>query len=1211
MAAPWEQYQTAEAPKPWERFKSTPAPLSGAPDSVEAPRPTSATPGSAPPWKRYAVASATPPAPTLAQSFAAVPEAEVAGADAAWEAIKNAFHSNAVAARRQYELTKKVAEGTATPEERAEQLRGTADIALGFWGGGVGEDLVRGARVGVPHEPAPAPASTMREPNPENVASAARMKREVERDRTTEAKQRQTADLLRGARESVTPLTFTPADLGPKLTGQVNMARFRSGKAATDNFTAEDLRDADVPQQTIDRLSLVKQPSLARLRGGEGPEPSTEPSVEPSLPPRKPSPSAPRRVPIFEPEKGDILGAIRRLISTARAPGNKAAALRFGKVDPSTVAAAKSQGIDIAGYDHVMQTDELRHALTRHGADARLPPDQLPIDEGDLARVPEIVRNPDEVRQGTTDRGLAGLTFIKHEGDSTFVVEEVRTGRRQLAFKTMYKLRGEAGGPGGMNAPPEGGPSILRPEPAPGTASNNMAPRGAAGKTATGMPSEGPLSRAPDLNAPRTFEHQLFQLETNKTADRIDVLKHLRNVPDDVPPATWERLYHHEEDPTGVPLTTEEQALYDKHVAPLKAEADDLSAELERLGYPTERAEAGEGFPKAGASEGYTPRYVKGRTRSFGEALAQWKDGVEAKFGGAPGRSMRKTVDAQRSRRFWNAVNPETGERTVVHVGTDGRVLAFDGSPEPVELGTFPKGQKIGPGSKIRVDRRTWRLESATTKQIEAVAKTRYVKNVLANRLDNLAKLRSAVRNARFIEAMKSSPDWDKVAIKVSDTAVPPKTNGREWRIPKLPQFRQYYMEARLADALDDFMGHQREIEGLSGALDKAGNLIKGSIFWNPLPHMRNVANHYFVEKGLFGNTRDLVTGSTFRSLLRAARAVTTLNEDYIRALRSGASLPYAKLISRDVHEALIAKLGEDVARNPGEWSRIAALAGKANPLELIRSLYGLSSRALWGFGDWLSVARIMELEEKGIGIERAVRLTEEHMPNYRIPGQVLGQRWLSQLLQNPLATMFGRYQYNRLASYLNMARDMVGRNVPLKDRAAALDKLAMLGVLLFAYYPMLDRAWQAATGNPNAKVSRPGATSVPQAVIDLVKGDKDAPQAFASLFSLGTVTAPIELATGRYLWNGEPIARLDDLRAGRQQFFRDLMAWVGSKLQPVGQAQRIVEGGVSPSQFLLQQLGVSTPTDEQVQMREHFRQRDARDAARRAARKALQRESR
>ena len=710
---------------------------------------------------------------------------------------------------------------------------------------------------------------------------------------------------------------------------------------------------------------------------------------------------------------------------------------------------------------------------------------------------------------------------------------------------------------------------------------------------------EGPLTEAPALTKPRKFEDQLFQLESNRVADKLDVMKAVKNAPD-VKPETWEKLYHHEENPDGVPLTPEEKAIYDQHVAPLKAESSKLTNELEGFGYE---------IPKD--SKGYTPRYVAGRTRSFGEVLDKWKQGVESKFqGGAAARSMRQTVDAQKSRRFYNAVSPD-GEKMVVHVGKDGTVSAFDGSEDPAgpAFAKFKPGQKLAAGAKLSVpsEGQTWRLENATTKEIEDVAATRYHKNVLANRLDNVAKLRSAVRNAKFIQAMKESPEWHNVAVRTTDTLEAPKTNGREWRVPKTPQFQGYYMEPTVADALDDFSGRTRDLDGLTNGLDKAGNVVKGSIFWNPIPHMRNVANHYFVEKGLVGTATSVP--STARSLLRAAKSVMTQDENYMRSLRAGASLPYARTITSDLHKALTTKLGEDVAANPKEWGKIAQIAGYANPVEMVKALYKTSNKALWSFGDILSVARQMELAEKGVPFAKAIKMTEEHMPNYRVPGQVMGSRMMSQLLTTPIASMFGRYQYNRLASYMNMAKDMVSSETSIKDKAAAMDKLAMLGVMLTLYYPALDKAWQGITGNKNAKVTRPGAASVPQAAYDVATGTKGLAQGAQSVFSPGIVEAPIEAYHGRYLWSGQPIAYPENLTDGHpDQFARDIGSWIGSKISPVGQAQRITEGSQSAKQFLLSQIGVQTPSDEQVAAKQKYGNRDAKSAAHRAVKKANQR---
>ncbi len=719
----------------------------------------------------------------------------------------------------------------------------------------------------------------------------------------------------------------------------------------------------------------------------------------------------------------------------------------------------------------------------------------------------------------------------------------------------------------------------------------------------SGMPTEGPLTESPALKEPRKFEDQLFQLESNRVADKLDIKKAVSAAPD-VPAATWEKLYHHEENPAGVTLTPEEKAIYDQHVAPLKAEADGLHKELEGFGYDT-----GEG------GKNYTPRYVAGKTRSFGEVLDQWKKGVESKFqGGAAARSMRQTVDAQKSRRFYNAVSPD-GEKFVVHIGKDGKISAFDPDGAGPEFGTFPKGQKLAPGSKIRAEGNTWRLEQATTKEIEDVASTRYHKNVLANRLDNIAKLRSAVRNAKFIEGMKSSPEWPNVAQKTNEVLEPPVTNGRTWRTPKTPQLQNYYMEPTLADALDDAAGRTRDLDGLENGVDRMGNLIKGSIFWNPIPHIRNVANHYFVDKGLVGGTVAAVKGAAklatggMPATLRAARAVMTQNEDYMKALRAGGSLPYARLITRDLHKALTTKLGESVAANPTQWDRIAKIGGYANPIEMVKAVYKGSNHLLWGAGDIMTVARYMDRMEKGLPLSKAIKATEEHMPNYRVPGQVMGQRLMSQLLTSPIATMFGRYQYNRLASYMHMAKEMVSKESSIKDKAATLDKLAALGVMLTLYYPALDKAWQGITGNENAKVTRPGAASVPQAAIELAKGEKTPSQAATSTFSPGVVEAPIEAFHGRYLYSGQPIAYPENLTDGHpDQFARDIGAWIGSKISPVGQAQKIMEGGQSPQQFMLSQIGVQSPTDRQVAGKAKFKQRDEKMARRRAVKKANQR---
>lgn len=688
---------------------------------------------------------------------------------------------------------------------------------------------------------------------------------------------------------------------------------------------------------------------------------------------------------------------------------------------------------------------------------------------------------------------------------------------------------------------------------------------------------EGPLSRPPEVTDPRKLENQLFQLRGMTTADRVEGLHRTEALPADATPETWEKLYHHEEDPKGVPLTPEEQAIYDQHIAPMKAEADQLTRELENIT-----------GVKANVTEGnYTPRYVKGRTRSFGEALEQWKQGVEARFGGAGTRSMRKSVDAQKRRQFFNAVNSQTGEKQVVYVAPGGKVLPFGEAAgghefDLGELGTI-KGH-VAPGAKfLDGSGRSWSIEDATTKEIEGVAATRYSKNLFANRLDNLLKLRSAVRNAKFLEQLKASPDWGTVAVKREGSAVTPETNGRPWRTPKMDQFREWQVDPRIADAIDDFAKDMGDPDSLNNSLQKIGKVMNFVMFINPKAHIDNVLNHMMVERGLVGN----VAGAprSIRNLIRATKSVLTADKDYVRTLRSGASLPYARYLSDDLHAAIIKKLGGEAERDPSAWSRIAEAAGYPDAKTMLARWANVPQKVLWAASDIMTQSRTYELMERGKSLEHAFQETERHMPNYRVPGQVLGKRWLSELFGNPAVGRFGRYQYGRLASYFRMMREAFGPDMSLKERAESLDKMAMLGAYMLVLYPAMDKAWQLVTGNPNAKTTRSGAASIPQAITDVVNGDKKPGDLPASIFTPGVpLEMPMELYYGRYLWSGEPIVRQEDIEAGRYgRAAKDVLNYGAGKLSTLGQAGQTLIGKGDMGTIGLSALGVKVPTDEQA----------------------------
>ena len=106
------------------------------------------------------------------------------------------------------------------------------------------------------------------------------------------------------------------------------------------------------------------------------------------------------------------------------------------------VAQAKLHGLDIAGYKHLIDTDAIRHIHQRHGNEKTESKKGLVAVKGaDYLAIVEVTSNPDKrIYGGKTLDGKDSIVSVKRMADnSTVVVEEVRTGRKKLAVKTMYK----------------------------------------------------------------------------------------------------------------------------------------------------------------------------------------------------------------------------------------------------------------------------------------------------------------------------------------------------------------------------------------------------------------------------------------------------------------------------------------------------------------------------------------------------------------------------------------------------------------------------------------------------------------------------------------------------------------------------------------------------------------------------------------------------
>lgn len=666
-----------------------------------------------------------------------------------------------------------------------------------------------------------------------------------------------------------------------------------------------------------------------------------------------------------------------------------------------------------------------------------------------------------------------------------------------------------------------------------------------------------------DIGRPKPITAQsvsddLYKLTGEMKAKRIEEGQFLKGI-ETVPNSTWEKLYAFKDDPASVKLTDQEKQIYDQtipHVESMRKEAYEY---LTKKGYS---------FDDDVDSLGRAPRQVKGRGTPM-DALTGTKT-----IGGKG--SLTTKAGLARPRSMFAMEGPQG--RQVVYVNPEGDVYATTKSGLGDKLGNVDKpsvGEKISNGSE---------LKDATTAEIEANTKgLEYHKNLIGNEYTSAMQGQRAMLNAKFIEDLKKSPDFSEVAEKFSSKRNPP----AGWKaIPGAPQLREYAFRPDIAEAVEDFLGDVKNPDELAKGLYKTGQLMKASIFWNPVPHMRNATNFFFTDKGAFGTVAGLP--KTLMLLPKAAKAAFTQDKVYTQYLRDGASLPGADRGAQMFNDELKRVMGLDAKVNAGGFKKIADAFGYSKVEDMIKGIYGVSNKVLWSYSDMLSILRSMELEAKGMSRSEAIDKMEKVMPNYRVPTRVGGtgdvSRMASKALQSPATSLFGRYQYNRLKAYANIVKDAVGKDKSIKDRAEALDKMAMLGFLGLVYYPIMDKVYQHVLNNPDASVDRPGLLKLPQIAGDIASGKKTYGQGIMSAVSPGLLSTPVELATGRNLYTGKDIVDRQDVSDGNiGRVGYDLGKYAASKFSPVEDASRLYSGDIDLKEFLASQVGVKSPTDEQI----------------------------
>jgi hypothetical protein len=620
-----------------------------------------------------------------------------------------------------------------------------------------------------------------------------------------------------------------------------------------------------------------------------------------------------------------------------------------------------------------------------------------------------------------------------------------------------------------------------------------------------------------------TVADDLFRLRQTAVADRAEVMEHVRAMPAETRTQPVQEAVHDYIESGGAsdpnwqarisPQTraTLSDPRHQPHVVNaaanvtgMRLELSNLYSRLRKLGIP--------------ATDLVDPAYVHRRAVGHTPALDLAATGQAADpIMGV--HTLPRTTSAMQERKFLGG-RDASGNRVVVSRDPDtGTMFAHTASKTSTPVQPHPTDE-----NKFIHRGRTYTIGNATAGEIERATASKshpvtFHKNALANTADALVRMRAVARHTQWLDHIVRTPEWRQWATQSEHLA-----RSKGWTESKLPQLKGWYVEPKLRAAFDDFYKPGAGESELLAGMRKVNQFATASMFWNPTPHIENVLGHWIVGRGF-----DWIKPSGAKSLItdgaRAIRAVTTQNSDYRRLLKAGSGMIFGGVRNADFYRDGAQLAGMDIQRNPARWDPIARTVG-LGPSDLVRAIYDGSRRTLWWANDVFMAQRVFELERKGMPLARAIKEAEKHIPNYRIPTEVLNSRMFSQLLHEPEFTVFSRYHYGVFNSHANMVRDLVSRTSTPQERIDAIGNMMALGLLTWVAYPALDAGLQKLFGDESAKKLRRGPAAFPSAVSELYDGERQWPELVSSVITVPAFTklAGAVASGGHDPFTGRPI---------------------------------------------------------------------------------------
>lgn len=134
---------------------------------------------------------------------------------------------------------------------------------------------------------------------------------------------------------------------------------------------------------------------------------------------------------------------IKKFINAALKNPAKHLRMVLGKVNNAEAEAIKkATGMDVQNFTHVWFSEDVRHIKNRHGVGNEKDKRQIGLTQEDIEKAIDVIKSPDRIEKGTTDKGRESIRFMKANSNGEYtVVEVVSNDKKQLAIKTMWNKK--------------------------------------------------------------------------------------------------------------------------------------------------------------------------------------------------------------------------------------------------------------------------------------------------------------------------------------------------------------------------------------------------------------------------------------------------------------------------------------------------------------------------------------------------------------------------------------------------------------------------------------------------------------------------------------------------------------------------------------------------------------------------------------------------